>query len=356
MAFFSLLALNFLFINPVWFSNVCVVWFGHCHPSVGNVYAWGENFYGKCGVFSLGFVCHEQALWLQNLKMLNFFLQNLIFSKKYLGQLGLGHFNTVTSPTMIRSLIGLSVKQIAAGSAHSVFLTKSGAVFCSGKNDFGQLGLGDTKNREWNSPRSIDQSIDWLIDWLIDRLIDWLIDWLIDQSIDQLIDGLIDWLIDQSIDQLIDGLIDWLIDWLIGSMLETFLLPIWRGGVFLLLHFQANISRRWKRWSSSGWATCAAARSIRWRSRWTAVCSRLARPAVDSWAMDRAPAISCPRGRSLNWWAIPFRRSVLVAFTPWYGFFSKATLGELRITGCLLNVRRTLKLGQRNVCARMVSE
>lgn len=48
---------------------------------------------------------------------------------------------------MITSLQWTPVRQIAAGGLHSAILSLTGAVYLFGKNEFGQLGLGDTKNR-----------------------------------------------------------------------------------------------------------------------------------------------------------------------------------------------------------------
>ncbi|NXE74547.1 HERC5 ligase, partial [Cochlearius cochlearius] len=65
------------------------------------------------------------------------------------GQLGVGSQTTLI-PTLelVERLKGVSLAQIAAGGAHSAAVSLSGAVYSWGKNDFGQLGLGDTKNRD----------------------------------------------------------------------------------------------------------------------------------------------------------------------------------------------------------------
>jgi alpha-tubulin suppressor-like RCC1 family protein len=58
------------------------------------------------------------------------------------GQLGMGPLDTTTRfiPTKIPSLIG--VKQIAAGSYHTLFLKSDGTVYGCGFNSYAQLGLG----------------------------------------------------------------------------------------------------------------------------------------------------------------------------------------------------------------------
>ncbi|XP_029465562.1 probable E3 ubiquitin-protein ligase HERC4 isoform X2 [Rhinatrema bivittatum] len=60
------------------------------------------------------------------------------------GQLGLGfEYKKQISPQLVKSLLGIPFTQIAAGGAHSVVLTLSGAIFGWGRNKFGQLGLND---------------------------------------------------------------------------------------------------------------------------------------------------------------------------------------------------------------------
>ncbi|NXN88720.1 HERC5 ligase, partial [Bombycilla garrulus] len=65
------------------------------------------------------------------------------------GQLGLGSQTTLISkPQLVERLKGIPLAQIAAGGAHSTTVSLSGAVYSWGKNSFGQLGLGDTKDRD----------------------------------------------------------------------------------------------------------------------------------------------------------------------------------------------------------------
>ncbi|XP_064567178.1 probable E3 ubiquitin-protein ligase HERC4 [Zonotrichia leucophrys gambelii] len=65
------------------------------------------------------------------------------------GQLGVGSQTTLTpKPQLVERLKGIPLAQIAAGGAHSTCVSLSGAVFSWGKNSFGQLGLGDTKDRD----------------------------------------------------------------------------------------------------------------------------------------------------------------------------------------------------------------
>ncbi|XP_009328099.1 PREDICTED: probable E3 ubiquitin-protein ligase HERC4 [Pygoscelis adeliae] len=65
------------------------------------------------------------------------------------GQLGVGSQTTlIPQPQLVERLKGISLAQIAAGGAHSTAVSLSGAVYSWGKNDFGQLGLGDTEDRD----------------------------------------------------------------------------------------------------------------------------------------------------------------------------------------------------------------
>ncbi|XP_072534565.1 E3 ISG15--protein ligase HERC5-like [Salminus brasiliensis] len=63
------------------------------------------------------------------------------------GQLGLGRRNP-NSPQPLKSLYGIPLAQISAGGDHSFALSLSGAVFGWGRNNAGQLGLGDTEDRD----------------------------------------------------------------------------------------------------------------------------------------------------------------------------------------------------------------
>ena len=62
------------------------------------------------------------------------------------GQLGIGNKFATANPTKIRELEPFEddyVIDIQGGEHHSIALTKDGVVYCFGKNDEGQIGLGD---------------------------------------------------------------------------------------------------------------------------------------------------------------------------------------------------------------------
>lgn len=64
------------------------------------------------------------------------------------GQLGMGDKGESSDkPVELKSLHGLPIVQIASGGFHCLTLTCSGTIFGWGKNNFGQLGLGDCERK-----------------------------------------------------------------------------------------------------------------------------------------------------------------------------------------------------------------
>ncbi|KAL2532810.1 Regulator of chromosome condensation (RCC1) family protein [Abeliophyllum distichum] len=64
------------------------------------------------------------------------------------GRLGLGNLQSQWKPKPLFSSAfdNQSVKEIACGGAHTLFLTENGNVYATGLNDFGQLGISDYKS------------------------------------------------------------------------------------------------------------------------------------------------------------------------------------------------------------------
>ncbi|GAA0174036.1 guanyl-nucleotide exchange factor [Lithospermum erythrorhizon] len=64
------------------------------------------------------------------------------------GRLGLGSLNSQWEPKCLNesSFGGQSVKEIACGGAHTLFLSENGNLYATGLNDFGQLGISENQS------------------------------------------------------------------------------------------------------------------------------------------------------------------------------------------------------------------
>jgi len=72
------------------------------------------------------------------------------------GQLGLGDKQPRLTPTLIESLKGKRIVQVAAGqNTHSLFLVDDGSLYVTGSNASGQLGLGDSSARIVVTPKKV---------------------------------------------------------------------------------------------------------------------------------------------------------------------------------------------------------
>jgi alpha-tubulin suppressor-like RCC1 family protein len=69
------------------------------------------------------------------------------------GQLGTGNLTSISTPTPIPYFNNIQMKSVAAGSAHTIFLDTGGIVYATGRGNDGQLGLGNTGQR--NTPEPI---------------------------------------------------------------------------------------------------------------------------------------------------------------------------------------------------------
>ncbi|XP_065394590.1 X-linked retinitis pigmentosa GTPase regulator isoform X36 [Macaca fascicularis] len=70
-----------------------------------------------------------------------------VFGSNNWGQLGLGSKSTISKPTCVKALKPEKVKLAACGRNHTLVSTEGGNVYATGGNDEGQLGLGDTEER-----------------------------------------------------------------------------------------------------------------------------------------------------------------------------------------------------------------
>ncbi|XP_054977653.1 X-linked retinitis pigmentosa GTPase regulator isoform X4 [Sorex araneus] len=70
-----------------------------------------------------------------------------VFGSNNWGQLGLGSKSTITKPTCVKALKPEKVIFVACGRNHTLISTEKGNVYAAGGNNEGQLGLGDTEER-----------------------------------------------------------------------------------------------------------------------------------------------------------------------------------------------------------------
>ncbi|KAK2577382.1 hypothetical protein KPH14_003497 [Odynerus spinipes] len=130
---------------------------GHCHTlAVTNngVYAWGSSQFGQLGL--------GKVLQCSSPELITALAQEVIIDAvagQYHsialtadgrvftwgwgvhGQLGHGNTDKRITPTLVTSLLGIFIKHISAGHAHSLALSDEGVVYAFGCNVFGQLGI-----------------------------------------------------------------------------------------------------------------------------------------------------------------------------------------------------------------------
>ena len=128
----------------------------------GKVYGWGDSESGKIGRMLNTRNKFSQALKIEKVGAKNaidvfcgnqhsFYIndKHQVFSwgLNNHGQLGIGSKNNTAAPTRIKDIDpfeGDYVVELAGGEHHSIARTKKGLVYCWGRNDEGQCGIGDT--------------------------------------------------------------------------------------------------------------------------------------------------------------------------------------------------------------------
>ena len=126
----------------------------------GAVYAWGDNWAGQLGdgtttsrtTPTLVTALSGQtvtALAGGDSHSLAITSTDAVYAWGYsgYGQLGDGTTTSRSTPTLVTALSGQTVTAVAAGYAHSLALTSTGAVYAWGNNGDGQLGDGTTTQR-----------------------------------------------------------------------------------------------------------------------------------------------------------------------------------------------------------------
>ncbi|TMW56352.1 hypothetical protein Poli38472_006362 [Pythium oligandrum] len=128
----------------------------------GQVFACGYNDSGQCGTGATERVLRPTRIAaLSDKRITRIFAGNgcehlaavsdagalYTFGFNSRGQLGLGTTTSVSTPTLVEELVGKRVVEVACSYFHTVILTVDGELFACGRNDFGQLGLGDSVDR-----------------------------------------------------------------------------------------------------------------------------------------------------------------------------------------------------------------
>lgn len=124
----------------------------------GEVYGWGDPESGKIGRMLKTRNKNEQALRIEKIharKARDIFCGNhhsfyvndkgqvYAWGLNNHGQLGIGHKENTSNPTHVAVLDGQNVRVIAGGEHHTIAVTAEGKVYCWGRNDEAQCGLGD---------------------------------------------------------------------------------------------------------------------------------------------------------------------------------------------------------------------
>lgn len=127
-----------------------------CISNKGNLYAWGYNAFGQLGVetplYQLTPILVELP---NNEKAISISLyenSSLVVTDKYniyhwhnerFGNIGIGNLNTFYNPQEISLPNEEEISSIKIGLSHCIFLSNKGNIYTCGKNDHGELGLGD---------------------------------------------------------------------------------------------------------------------------------------------------------------------------------------------------------------------
>ena len=128
----------------------------------GKCYTWGCNEYGQLGLGNNKKAYSPRELHLQNIVSIGCGYRHTIvttvddkiytWGSNQWGQLGLGHDNNKNSPQELL-FPNIKIKSVSCGFNHTMGLTTSGKLYVWGKNDTGQLGLGDVFHR--NFPQEV---------------------------------------------------------------------------------------------------------------------------------------------------------------------------------------------------------
>ena len=124
------------------------------------LYGFGKGIFGQCGYgHTEDAVSPKKIIFQENNKIIDIkcggehsiFLSNngkvYACGHGYFGQLGLGNNKNIKYPLLVQSLSNKNVIEIDAGWSHTLVLTNERNVYAAGCGKFGELGLGDNKNK-----------------------------------------------------------------------------------------------------------------------------------------------------------------------------------------------------------------
>ena len=133
----------------------------------GNIYSFGNNVFGQLGLdddYSRNIPTLVTALAGLKAKAVSCGDNSTAiitedndlysFGDNAWGQLGLDDEDNRYTPTLVSVPGSLKVKAVSCGGQHTVIITEDGNLYSFGKNDTGQLGLGDRNNRD--TPRLVN--------------------------------------------------------------------------------------------------------------------------------------------------------------------------------------------------------
>ncbi len=142
-------------------------------PDGLGVYGFGRNKEGQLGFFDPARTCVQDQIQMQPIKLISFdkyLLEDmagfelrcggyhtavlvekreklLTFGQNCFGQLGLGHTTDGFSPQQVHLPVTGPIKTFACGGGHTVVVMESKQVLAFGRNNLGQLGVGELEHK-----------------------------------------------------------------------------------------------------------------------------------------------------------------------------------------------------------------